>query len=110
MSPRERPGGGCGGVIGGCEQHYTISCKGTVSSTLDSTFTFADGIIRHTILYEWSLRQQPPQSLAVRCAIDACVDFTGADMAGLGNDPVQVFRTLPDLHWEFCVFGPVFAS
>jgi hypothetical protein len=22
-------------------------------------------------------------------------------MAGLGNDPVQVFRTLPDLHWEF---------
>jgi hypothetical protein len=22
-------------------------------------------------------------------------------MAGPGNDPVQVFRTLPDLHWEF---------
>jgi hypothetical protein len=22
-------------------------------------------------------------------------------MAGLGNDPVQVFRTLRDLHWEF---------
>jgi hypothetical protein len=22
-------------------------------------------------------------------------------MAGPGNDPVQVYRTLPDLHWEF---------
>jgi hypothetical protein len=22
-------------------------------------------------------------------------------MAGLGNDPVQVYRTLSDLHWEF---------
>jgi hypothetical protein len=22
-------------------------------------------------------------------------------MAGLGNNPVQVFATLPDLHWEF---------
>jgi hypothetical protein len=22
-------------------------------------------------------------------------------MAGPGNDPVQVFATLPDLHWEF---------
>ena len=22
-------------------------------------------------------------------------------MAGLGNDPVQGFSTLPDLHWEF---------
>jgi hypothetical protein len=22
-------------------------------------------------------------------------------MAGPGNDPVQGFRTLPDLHWEF---------
>jgi hypothetical protein len=22
-------------------------------------------------------------------------------MAGLGKDPVQVFRTLRDLHWEF---------
>jgi hypothetical protein len=22
-------------------------------------------------------------------------------MAGLGNDPVQVYRTLRDLHWEF---------
>jgi hypothetical protein len=22
-------------------------------------------------------------------------------MAGLGNNPVQIFRTLRDLHWEF---------
>ena len=53
--------------------------KGTVSSTLDmhSTFAFANDIIQHTILYERSLRQQ---SLAVRCVIDACADFTVADM------------------------------
>jgi hypothetical protein len=43
-------------------------------------------------------------------------------MAGLGNNPVQVFRTLRDLHWEFlrlwtdfelsssCVVVPGYAS
>jgi hypothetical protein len=29
----------------------------------------------------------------------ACIQL--ACMAGPGNDPVQVFRTLRDLHWEF---------
>jgi hypothetical protein len=43
-------------------------------------------------------------------------------MAGLGNNPVQVFATLPDLHWEFlrlwtgfelpssCITLPCYAS
>jgi hypothetical protein len=49
-----------GRATDGREQHYTIACKGTVSSTLDmhSTFAFANDIIQHTILYERSLRQQ----------------------------------------------------
>ena len=46
----------------------------------------------------------------------------GASMAGPGNDPVQVYRTLRDLHWEFlrlwtgfelpssCVNLPCYAS
>jgi hypothetical protein len=53
--------------------------KVTVSSTLNiapspSLMALA---IQHTTLYGRSLWQQP---LAVRCVIDACADFTAADM------------------------------
>jgi hypothetical protein len=40
-------------------------------------------------------------ALRVETAHPADVPSYMSTMAGLGDNPVQVFATLPDLHWEF---------
>jgi hypothetical protein len=57
MNLRERSDGESGRVTDGRKQHYTIAARGGPDSMLESTFTFIDGLIEHTLLYQSSRAQ-----------------------------------------------------
>jgi hypothetical protein len=55
MNLSDRSDGDGGRVTDGRVVHHTMACRGGTDSQLRADFTFADGVIEHTLLYQKSL-------------------------------------------------------